>query len=375
MSKALKPFGVECLISLGSGSIDLEGESWRYWEDQDQKYILFDKSLFIAKRYCNAMRIAATAAKFYKKNLAEIINNIGLAGVIVYSPQYQLIAPFFSVCKMNKVFLIADCIENFSLSFKYLLNGVIYQQFKFRVFQMRRIDGAIIQSPRWLIDTKNANIPSIMIPGFLDSKDCFRESASLNSGKLKITIMGRFMSREMPSVLIKALRICNQNKLSFEVNIVGSGKGGWVESYWLKKLVNIFPNTGNDLNIRGYVSNSARDEILAATDIFIMLRPPSKEIEYIYPSRVSEFLNSGNPVILTDTSALNEFFHQELGVYFISSKNDSTELAQLIMDLADKPLERFESGKKGRIYAMNNFSLKVMGKKLSDFINVINNKY
>jgi glycosyltransferase involved in cell wall biosynthesis len=79
-------------------------------------------------------------------------------------------------------------------------------------------------------------------------------------------------------------------------------------------------------------------------------------------------------VILTETPALNEFFQQELGVYFISSKNNSTELAQLIMDLADKPLERFESGKKGRIYAMNNFSLKVMGKRLSDFINVINNK-
>ena len=105
-----------------------------------------------------------------------------------------------------------------------------------------------------------------------------------------------------------------------------------------------------------------------------MLRPPSKETQYIYPSRVSEFLFSGNPVILTDTPALNEFFQQGSGVYFISSKNNSTELAQLVMDLADKPLERFESGKRGRIYAMNNFSLEVMGKKLSDFLNVINSK-
>jgi glycosyltransferase involved in cell wall biosynthesis len=373
MSKALEPYGIHCLISVGSGSFDMEGRAWKYQEELGQKYILFDKSLFTAKRHCNAMRIAATATKFYKKYLLEIVQNLSIAGIIVYSPQSQLITPLFSICKINKIFIIADCIENFSLSFKHLLNGVIYQQMKFRIFQMKNLDGAIIQSQRWLIDTKNANIPASLVPGFLDPQDCFRSSASLKSDKLKITIMGRFFGREMPSVIINALKICKQNKLSFEVDIVGSGKGGWMESYWLKKLTSN-PNICNDINIRGYVSNRERDNILTTSDIFIMLRPPSKETQYIYPSRVSEFLFSGNPVILTDTPALNEFFQQGSGVYFISSKNNSTELAQLVMDLADKPLERFESGKRGRIYAMNNFSLEVMGKKLSDFLNVINSK-
>jgi glycosyltransferase involved in cell wall biosynthesis len=105
-----------------------------------------------------------------------------------------------------------------------------------------------------------------------------------------------------------------------------------------------------------------------------MLHPPSKETQYLYPSRVPEFLFSGNPVILTDPPSLNDFFQQGSGVYFISSKNNSIELAQLIMNLADKPLEGFESGKKSRVYAVMNFSLKVMGRRLSDFLNIINGK-
>jgi hypothetical protein len=44
------------------------------------------------------------------------------------------------------------------------------------------------------------------------------------------------------------------------------------------------------------------------------------------------------------------------------------------MNLADKPLEGFESGKKSRVYAVMNFSLKVMGRRLSDFLNIINGK-
>ena len=373
MSKALELYGIQSLIAVGSGSCNMQGKAWKFWEDHNQKYILFDKSLCVAKRHSNAMRIAATASKFYKKHLSEIINKLDIDGVIVYSPQYQLVAPFFSICKINKTFIIADCGENYSPSFRHLLNGVIYQQFKFRVFQMRKLNGAIAASPRWLVDTKTANIPASLIPGFLDPQKCFRGSASAKSDKLIITIMGRFVGREMPSVIIKALKICKQNKLNFEVNIIGSGKGGWMESYWLDKLTRN-ANICYNVKVRGYVSNNERDDILTTSDIFIMLRPPNKETQYLYPSRVPEFLFSGNPVILTDTPSLNEFFQQKSGVYFISSKNNSTELANLIMDLADRPLERFESGKKGRIYAMNNFSLEVMGKKLSDFLNVINSK-
>lgn len=373
MSKAFKLYGINCLITVGSGSFDMQGEAWRYLEEQGQKYILFDKSLFTSKRYCNAMTIAATASKFYKQHLLEIITNLSIAGVIIYSPQYQLMTPFLKICKRSNTFIIVDCGENYSLSFKYLLNGVIYQQFMFKKFQMRKTDGAIISSPKWLIHTKNAKIPASLIPGFLHPLDSFRKSVSLKSDKLKITIMGRFLGREMPSVIIKALKICKQKKLRFEVNIIGSGKGGWIESYWLKKLISQSSSTTNDISIKGYVSDSERDNILTRSDVFIMLRPANQETQYLYPSRVLEFLFSGNPVILTDTPALNQFFQEKSGAYFISSKNNSEELAQLLINLSDKPLERFESGEKGRAYAIKNFSSEVMGKKLVDLIETINN--
>jgi len=370
MSKALKLLGIQSLIAIGSGPYEMQGKPWKFKEKQGQKYILYDKSLCNVIRHCNAMRIAGTAAMFYKKNLSEIIQRLNITGVIVYSPQYQLLAPLLNICKDKNVFIIADCGENYSLSFRHLFNGVIYQQFKFRKLQMKKLDGAIISSKRWLVETKNANIPATIIPGFLDLNDSYRNNASLKSDKLQITFMGKFSGRELPSIIIKALRICKQNKLNFKLNIVGSFNSGWFEGYWHRKLTrNSYIR--NDINVTGYVSNIEKDNILRKTDIFIMLRKPSQETEFLYPSRVSEYLFSGNPVILTNTPSLNEFFLQGSGAYFISNKNDSKELAELVMKLADKPLERFKSGKKGREYAVKNFSLKVMGKRLSDFINYI----
>jgi len=64
---------------------------------------------------------------------------------------------------------------------------------------------------------------------------------------------------------------------------------------------------------------------------------------------------------------LNDFFQQGSGVYFISSKNNSIELAQLIMNLADKPLEGFESGKKKSCICRNEFFLEGYGKKAFRF--------
>ena len=370
MSKALKLLGIQSLIAIGSGPYEMQGKPWKFKEKQGQKYILYDKSLCAVIRHCNAMRIAGNAAMFYKKNLSEIIQRLNITGVIVYSPQYQLLAPLLNICKDKNVFIIADCGENYSLSFRHLFNGVIYQQFKFRKLQMKKLDGAIISSKRWLVETKNANIPATIIPGFLDLNDSYRNNASLKSDKLQITFMGKFSGRELPSIIIKALRICKQNKLNFKLNIVGSFNSGWFEGYWHRKLTrNSYIR--NDINVTGYVSNIEKDNILRKTDIFIMLRKPSQETEFLYPSRVSEYLFSGNPVILTNTASLNEFFLQGSGAYFISNKNDSEELAELVMKLADRPLERFKSGKKGREYAVKNFSLKVMGERLSDFINHI----
>lgn len=368
MSKALSSYGIDLIISVGSGQIKMDGDVWKIYEKDNQKFLLFDKSLFPVLRHCNAMRISGVATKFYSRYLHEIILNLNLSGVIVYSPQSQLIKPLFQICTANNVFIVADCTENFSLSFRHIFNGVIYQQFMFRAFQMKKLDGALLSSPRWFLDTDKANIPASLIPGFLDPKERYRKHKNNSYDSFVITIMGRFSGREMPSVIIKALKICLKKNLKFRVNIVGSSNGSFLDRYWLKKLTKISKN----IVIHGYVSDDQRDEILATSDIFIMLRPPSRETEYIYPSRVSEYLYSGNPVILTDTSALNEFFKEGLGVYFINRKNDSVELSNLIIDLASNSLARFESGKKGRLFAVNNFSLEVMGKRLSGFLNSIN---
>ena len=64
MSKGLAQNGINSTISLGSGSEDLNGKAWKYKKDNEQKYILYNKSLFSVLRHCNAMRIAGTATKF-----------------------------------------------------------------------------------------------------------------------------------------------------------------------------------------------------------------------------------------------------------------------------------------------------------------------
>ena len=99
-----------------------------------------------------------------------------------------------------------------------------------------------------------------------------------------------------------------------------------------------------------------------------MLRPNKKEIEHIFPFRIPEFMMSGNLVITSKVPPLKLYLEENHGVKFISSSNNSLELAKLIINLAENPLKRFQIGLDGRKYALKHFSFDTIGKRLSKFL-------
>ena len=99
-----------------------------------------------------------------------------------------------------------------------------------------------------------------------------------------------------------------------------------------------------------------------------MLRPLDSESEHLFPSRIPEFMLSGNPTIISRVPSLDYYFKENCGVKFISSSNDPYELSQLIIELANNPLRRYEIGRSGRSQAIKSFSFEEMGFKLKTFL-------
>ncbi len=71
----------------------------------------------------------AQAECFYRVRLHELIQKYSVQGVIAYDTQAQVVEAIMNSARKNNCFIIADVFELFRVSFRYLTNGISYQQF------------------------------------------------------------------------------------------------------------------------------------------------------------------------------------------------------------------------------------------------------
>jgi glycosyltransferase involved in cell wall biosynthesis len=367
LREALKKHKIN-LIVVGSGC---SSGSWENRNKNGYTEILFNKEVFFSIRHSKSMRFAAEASKFYKKYLKDLIKDFNISGLIIYSPIGEVVGAITRQTKQKNIFVVADCGEYYRFSFHYLLNGMIFQQAFFKYFQMKNMSGVIAPSPIWYNRASKLNIPRVLLPGLSQANNFFRNTVSQKNKPINIVFMGRLTRREMPQVIFKSLTICKKLGLNFKFQLVGTKNEGYREKYWLRKLKN---NTEliDTTKIYGFVSNEKRDQIQAQADIFIMLRPLDSESEHLFPSRIPEFMLSGNLTIISKVPPLDYYFEENCGVKFISSSNNPNELSKLIIELANNPLKRYEIGSSGRNQAIKNFSFEEMGFRLKSFLTDLN---
>jgi glycosyltransferase involved in cell wall biosynthesis len=365
ISEALKKYGISITV-VGSGC---SKGRWEYKKINNQKQILYNRKFFSCLRHSKSMRYIAEASKFYKKHLIELFNNFNISGVIIYNPFGEMADPIIKISSQNKKFVVAELGEFYDLSVHNLCNGVIFQQFFFKNFLMKKLDGAIYAGEFWKKKTDQLGIPSIPIPTITKHKqrNFYRTIPAKKDEIFKIMFMGRLSSREVPNVIFEALSICKQRGLNFEFLIIGTRNQTFEEKYWIKKLKKN-KVLKKSFKIFGFVSDKLRDRLQKEADIFVMLRPQTKEVERIFPFRIAEFLMSGNPCIVSNIAILKYYLKENKGIKFINSNNNPIDIANLIISLSKNPQHRYKIGLQGRYYAQKNFSYDVIGKKLSKFL-------
>lgn len=365
---SLKNKNINVIIS-GSGCKNVQ---WRYYQLNNDEYIQFNKETFSSIRHSNSLKIISEAKKFYKQNINHIIQKYEISGIIIYSPMGEVVGTIIKKLKNTKTFIIADCGEYYKLSFKYLLNGILFQQAFFKHFQMKKLDGVIVPSPEWENKAKSLNLPSVFIPGIPVHSKKFRNTPSNKTSDLNIVFMGRLNDRELPKNIFETLSLCIKKDLKFTFHLLGTKGDGFRENYWLSKLKKnkkLIKYT----KIYGYVDEKIKENILINADLFLILRPANSETRHLFPSRVPEFLSTGNPTIITNTPSLNLLFKEGHGVKFIKETNSPDDIANSIINLANNPILRFEVGEKGRLYAQNNFTHEILGERLGFFLKNLNN--
>jgi len=126
-------------------------------------------------------------------------------------------------------------------------------------------------------------------------------------------------------------------------------------------------NLQDKVDFMGNMSNSLIPKMLVNATILILPRPASIQAKYGFPTKLGEYLASGNPVVVTAVGEI-PFYLKDGESAFIALPDDENSLYNKLSEAIEHPEKARLIGLKGKQIANESFNNIIQTKKLLNFI-------
>jgi glycosyltransferase involved in cell wall biosynthesis len=167
------------------------------------------------------------------------------------------------------------------------------------------------------------------------------------------------------SDLIKSFKLLSKRFSDLTMYIIGDAP----HSNTLAKLKELSVELGVADKIV-FTGRVARDEVpkyLCNATMLALERPPSLQADYGFPSKVGEYLATGNPVVVTNVGEISWFLEDGVSAFIVEPGNPD-DFARKMEYVLENPEIAKRVGLKGREVAYSRFDYKVQGKRIIEFL-------
>lgn len=283
----------------------------------------------------------------------------------------NLFLTHFYTWVLTKVFrtrLIVECSEHPLRHFQYGFFKKLSGKVKF-YFEARLCDGIYCIS-RYLMDYhKDHGINQnklLLVPSTVDPARFIKKGED----PFPFHYIGYFGAltfwRDNVDLLVKAYAAVCQNHA--EVHLVLGGFGSDKEREELGELI-------TQMNIREKVKvleYMQRDEILnyiTHAHILVMVRSNNLEAMASYPSKLTEYIATGNPVITVNVGEISDYITDKENAFLVEPGNVDA-LAEKLEYVLDNYQDALEVGMKGKELTTTVFNYNYQAKRMIEFINM-----
>jgi glycosyltransferase involved in cell wall biosynthesis len=201
-----------------------------------------------------------------------------------------------------------------------------------------------------LLEFVPAGVPAVVArAGFdeavlspLRSRDEVRAELGLSPADLAIVYTGNIHMVNMEEMRSLYLAVWQLRRDGHRAVLVKTG--------WGSTQAVTFAPLGAGLRDLGWVPHGSVPEILAAADVLVQPGGPSPFNDYRFPSKLPEYLASGQPVVLPRTNVGLELRDGEEAL--LLERGDAPEIAAAVARLAADPALRARLGEAGRAFAL-----------------------
>lgn len=113
----------------------------------------------------------------------------------------------------------------------------------------------------------------------------------------------------------------------------------------------------------GYVTADTMPQLLTDATVLALARPKNVQADYGFPTKLGEYLLTGNPVVITKVGDMPKFFSDEENA-LLAEPNNPQDFANKIIWCFNNPCKAKEIGDKGKHLALKEFNCITETKKI-----------
>lgn len=165
--------------------------------------------------------------------------------------------------------------------------------------------------------------------------------------------------------LIKAFAFVAKCHPDYKLYIIGNtpSKKQRFGNYELIKELGI----GDSVVFTGTIPNTQMPQMLKNAEILALDRPDNQQAKYGFPTKLGEYLLTGNPVVVTKVGDIPMYLKDGESA-LLAEPNNAKDFADKLCWAIENPDEAKSIGKNGRIVAEQNFNYLTETKKLVNII-------
>ena len=286
--------------------------------------------------------------------------------VILVSNSLLLIYPLWFTCKTSGIKLLQEKSEfPFVLKNTSFLGGLYAKFYVGTTYKL--FDGLIVMTKPLMVYLKDKVRKTVRLFEMPMTVDCERFKISKNESELGdyIAYCGDMAGNKDGVVnLIEAFDIASKKINDVKLLLIG-GSSNPDEFTKIKQLTE---SLGNDRIV--FYGRAERDEIpqlLINAKALALARPSSLQSSGGFPTKLGEYLSTGNPVIITKVGDIPNYLNDENA--FVVEPDDKKAFATAIVSVFDDYEKARQIGEKGKELALSVFNAKVQTKRLNVFLN------
>jgi glycosyltransferase involved in cell wall biosynthesis len=332
-------------------------------------YYPFNRSirnrLFLIRRWQKLQIFSNTISIITKINRQEKIIAIN-----VWTNSFLTFIFAYYLTIITKSKLIVECSEHPLRNYQH--NFVIKFLGRFKFYIEAWLSDGIICISRYLIDLyREIGISEnklILIPSTVDPSR-FQILTEQTFSFSHIAYFGSLtFKRDSINTLINAFSLIARKYP--DVSLV---LGGFCSEYEKREITNLISKLGlnHQIKIIEYLPRQEIIRYMQHASVLIMVRSNDLEAKASYPSKLTEYLSTGIPVITVKVGEISDFLQDGINAYLVEPE-DSNGLANKIEYVLNNNSEAIIVGENGRKLTETIFNYKVQTRRILDFIQSLN---